>query len=55
MMTDILATNRQTVLETLRAFEAQLHHLSRELESEDETALRSTLASVGEQRRSMFG
>jgi prephenate dehydrogenase len=55
MMTDILATNRQAVLETLRAFEAQLHHLSRELESEDETALRSTLASVGEQRRSMFG
>jgi len=54
MMLDILLTNREEILKTVEAYQAQLTSLARLLEAGDEDGLRATLGTLREQRREMF-
>lgn len=54
MMLDILMTNRQHVLDAIRAFETQLQNLTRLIEAGDEDTLCEALSTIREKRREMF-
>ena len=54
MMTDILLTNRERVLEALDTCQAQLCHLACLVETGDEEVMRATLSTIREKRREMF-
>jgi prephenate dehydrogenase len=54
MMTDILLTNRERVLEALDTYQAQLCHLACLVETGDEEVMRITLSTIREKRREMF-
>ncbi|MGC9334908.1 MAG: prephenate dehydrogenase [Anaerolineae bacterium] len=54
MMLDILMTNREEVLKSCSAFQAQFRHLVHILERGDEAALRQALSTLREKRQEMF-
>jgi prephenate dehydrogenase len=54
MMLDILLTNRDEILKSCSAFQAQLRRLVHLLERGDEAALRQALATLRNKRREMF-
>jgi prephenate dehydrogenase len=54
MMTDILLTNREEVLEALNVFQSQITRLSRLVESGDEERVRTALAEIREKRLEMY-
>jgi prephenate dehydrogenase len=54
MMLDILMTNREEVLKSCNAFQAQLRHLVHILEQGDEAALQQDLTTLRDKRREMF-
>ena len=54
MMLDILMTNQAHVLDAVRAFETQIHELTRLIEAGDEDALSQMLSHIRETRREMF-
>ena len=54
MMLDILLTNRDEILQSCSAFQAQFGRLVRLLEQGDEAALRRALATLRDKRREMF-
>jgi prephenate dehydrogenase len=54
MMLDILLTNRDEILTSCSAFQAQLRHLVHLLEEGDEAALRQALTTLRDKRREMF-
>ena len=54
MMTDILLTNRDTVIQALVTCQEQLQALTRLVESGDEEKMRATLGAIREKRIEMF-
>ena len=54
MMVDILLTNREHVLNALRAYDAQFHNLMRLLEAGDADEMRAALGRIRETRKEMF-
>jgi prephenate dehydrogenase len=54
MMTDILLTNREKVLEALDTYQAQLRDLTYLVETGDEEMLRTTLSTIRAKRKEMF-
>jgi prephenate dehydrogenase len=54
MMLDILLTNRENVIEMLRAYSRQLDTLTDLIADQDETALRAVLERAATKRREMF-
>jgi prephenate dehydrogenase len=54
MMTDILLTNREEVLEALDVFQTQIVRLSRLVESGDEERIRTALSEIRQKRLEMF-
>jgi prephenate dehydrogenase len=54
MMTDILLTNREEVLEALNVFQSQITRLSRLVESGDEERMRTALTEIREKRLEMY-
>jgi prephenate dehydrogenase len=54
MMTDILLTNRERVLDAVGTYQEQLRHLAHLVETGDEAVMRATLSTIREKRREMF-
>jgi prephenate dehydrogenase len=54
MMLDILLTNRDEILASCSAFQAQFGRLVRLLEQGNEAALRQALTTLQDKRREMF-
>lgn len=54
MMTDILLTNREAVLDSVRAFRLELTALERAIESADEHAIRTAFTAARQKRQTLF-
>jgi len=54
MMTDILLTNREEILNALREYGSHLHDLERLVKERDEKKLKQALSYVREKRKEMF-
>ena len=54
MMTDILLTNREEILNALREYGSHLHDLERLVKERDEKELKQALSYVCEKRKEMF-
>ncbi len=54
MMTDILLTNRDEVLQAVEVFQRQIHHLAQLVESGEEEKIRAVLGEIRRERLRMY-